>query len=692
MSQLLILPRSVRATGAAVGALLFAGGLAAPASALDIGDPSPAPTLQMRCNLPIIGEQSVVPTVTTNLPARWPVGTPLSGIQLAPTLALKGDSFLGFQLVGAAYIKGSGTLNVLLVTPDGTVPIAVPVTFPAVGVPTEDPGEAGVELKGFAALPNLPAISKTGTTQLIINDFTNLSFSSYDADGNRIADLGSGDDSDGDALTWDLPCTGPTGRLYPDLTIDNGAAPTITPLTPPTGATIPTPAPTPVPTPSPLPTPTPAPTPTPTPQVGGPGRAAASLRYVCTMPIIGDAPVEVDLRTNLSTTWSQNSPLPATAVAADVRTRGDSLILMQLIGAEGGSIVGKGRALDMPGGMVVQARAITPTDAGGIRTVPYRIPMTIPPAPIGDQGLAFSAFGMTPSIDRLGLGPTQVFVDGVAFSLRLTDQTGVIRDDLGTTGDSDGDPQTFDLPCTGVTVKLAEITVVPGTPVPTGTPTPSPLPPSPHPSTPTPLPTPLPTPVGTPTPSPTPILTPTPAPTPLPTPVGTPTPAPGSVAPSSMTVTGSTQLGTLVRGSLPLTGRLSAITRTPQGGFGGQLTLSPTTARLRAVGVLPVSATLAFVPQGPLTGTITAGQYRGTLKERIRLSDVTMFGVRLVTGVCETRTPSDRDYRGPFNTQTGGTLSATYAISTLTNCGPLTPLIGTAIAGKSNTISLTLKP
>ncbi len=130
MSQSIVLPRSVRATGAAVGALLFAGGLAAPASALEIGDPSPAPTLQMQCTEPIIGDQPVVPTVTTNLPARWPAGTPLRGIELAPTLVLEGDSFLGFQLIGAAYIKGLGTLNVRVVTPDGTVPIAVPVTFP----------------------------------------------------------------------------------------------------------------------------------------------------------------------------------------------------------------------------------------------------------------------------------------------------------------------------------------------------------------------------------------------------------------------------------------------------------------------------------------------------------------------------------------------------------------------------------
>ncbi len=80
-------------------------------------------------------------------------------------------------------------------------------------------------------------------------------------------------------------------------------------------------------------------------------------------------------------------------------------------------------------------------------------------------------------------GTASIFVDSIALSLQAKDAAGAPIADLGDAADSDKDPLTFDLPCTGPSVKLADINITGGT-----TPAPvTPAPVTPAPVTPAPV-------------------------------------------------------------------------------------------------------------------------------------------------------------------------------------------------------------
>jgi hypothetical protein len=672
--------------------------------------PSPAPqadptnpVLAQSCTVPIIGDQPVRAQLSTNAPSRWPAGTPLTGVQMGLDAKFAGDTYLGMQIVGAApggTLEGSATITATFKKPSGqVVPLAIPVPIAPHVLPDVDPGY-GFNLRGLGTIPELQADGLGAGTLTI----TGLQFNllAKQADGAIVEGLGDPADGDRNALTFDVPCSG-AGAEGPTITFDDGDAPTVDPLPVPTATPVPSPSPTPVPTPTrtpipPTPTPStgPTPLPTPTPTPGGLSGASGQLNYWCAMPIIGDQPVVANVRTNIPYDWPAATLTPSFAMQVDAHLKGDTYLGLSIMGAApGGTLVGQGKAGSaLAGGGLLRTRLVLPTTTGAAGSLPLTVPLNVPSARVPDadpgaEGVAVSASGAVPKFSIPAPGTAQLFVDSLAMSLQARDASGSPIEGLGYSADSDGDALTFDVPCTGPTVKLAEITVNSAGPVPSTTPTT--LPPTPLPPTPTPG-----IPAGGPTPTPVPgaTATPTPTPTPIPTPVGTPTPTPTPAPPAqAMRVTGSTELKTLVRGSLPLTGQLGPISRTPQGGFGGNLSLDPVAAKLRAVGAIPLSATVAFLPQGPLTGTITAGTYKGSVKETIKLTKVTLFGIPLGVGsTCQTKSPSDFQLTGPLSTVSGGTITATYAISSLTGCGPLTPLIGTAIAGKGNTISLTLKP
>ncbi len=159
-------------------------------------------------------------------------------------------------------------------------------------------------------------------------------------------------------------------------------------------------------------------------------------------------------------------------------------------------------------------------------------------------------------------------------------------------------------------------------------------------------------------------------------------------------VKGAVTLKTLVKGSAPLAGTMSASV-TSAGAVAGQLALKPTQANLTALGFLPVTAQLAFVATEPTTGTFKEGVWSSNSKLRIKLPRVTMFGIQIAGGAnCQSRLTSSIPLRstGTFSLAAGGQLAGTFAMSDLAGCGALSGIVSPLTAGKGNAIALSLTP
>ena len=159
---------------------------------------------------------------------------------------------------------------------------------------------------------------------------------------------------------------------------------------------------------------------------------------------------------------------------------------------------------------------------------------------------------------------------------------------------------------------------------------------------------------------------------------------------------GSATLRTLVKGSVPLSGALTGLTLDETtGAFGGDLTLAKSTAKLTALGFLPVTAQVAFVPTEPVSGTLTGGALAATAKVRIKLPKLTLFGLELAGGAnCQAKQVTSVPLKstGTFTAAAAGSLTGTFAISDLTGCGALTGIVSPLTAGKGNAIALSLTP
>lgn len=158
---------------------------------------------------------------------------------------------------------------------------------------------------------------------------------------------------------------------------------------------------------------------------------------------------------------------------------------------------------------------------------------------------------------------------------------------------------------------------------------------------------------------------------------------------------GSASLKARLRGSVPLRGRLSL--EVEETGFvSGELKLQPASARLTALGFLPVTARLEFLRIGITAGTLTDGVLATDSQVLIKLAHAKLFGwIPLVTGnTCVTRTPSDINLTSApgFEPEAGGVLTGRFATSNLVGCGGLNGLIGPLTSGTGNTISLKLDP
>lgn len=150
-------------------------------------------------------------------------------------------------------------------------------------------------------------------------------------------------------------------------------------------------------------------------------------------------------------------------------------------------------------------------------------------------------------------------------------------------------------------------------------------------------------------------------------------------------------------GTTALTGGVEAdldVTK-PADNVTADLTLNPTKGNFQILGILPVTADIAFVQQGKTTGTYANSELTTDSKMFVKLGSFNVFGAIPIGGgdQCQTTQPSDIVLKsdGKFIPSKGGTLKTSdYSLSSIDNCGPLTGILSLFTAGSGNTIALDL--
>ena len=160
-------------------------------------------------------------------------------------------------------------------------------------------------------------------------------------------------------------------------------------------------------------------------------------------------------------------------------------------------------------------------------------------------------------------------------------------------------------------------------------------------------------------------------------------------------VTGSTVIKS-VNANVPLgPGTLKSTVNLSTGKLSATLTLPPATASFKQFGLIPVTATTAFIQQGKATGHVNLSTGAVTTKANItiQVTSLSVAGLPVPVGPsCETSTPAQvtvKSQKG-FSIVNGGNLAGTYTIPKFAHCGLVTALLNLTIPGSGNTINLTL--
>src|SRR5581483_7763461 len=106
------------------------------------------------------------------------------------------------------------------------------------------------------------------------------------------------------------------------------------------------------------------------------------------------------------------------------------------------------------------------------------------------------------------------------------------------------------------------------------------------------------------------------------------------------------------------------------GSFRGTLPLPPQQTSFKAIGLLPTTATVSFVPKGKITGTLKGGNrtvVTSGAKDYLKLADVKVLGIDQNVGdSCQTVDPVVLTVATPkgqsFNLDKGGSLTGTFSI------------------------------
>jgi hypothetical protein len=125
------------------------------------------------------------------------------------------------------------------------------------------------------------------------------------------------------------------------------------------------------------------------------------------------------------------------------------------------------------------------------------------------------------------------------------------------------------------------------------------------------------------------------------------------------------------------------------------LNLPPATGSFKEFGLIPVTATVAFIQNGPTTGKIDLNTGAVTTMSSITLqiTSLSVGGLPVPVGPsCESATPASVALASQpgFSIVNGGTVSGTYTVPPFAGCGLITPVLNLTITGPGNTISLTL--
>ena len=419
-----------------------------------------------------------------------------------------------------------------------------------------------------------------------------------------------------------------------------------------------------------------------------------TLTYSCDYPLVGFQPLTAEITADIPAEYPAGQLTPAFGIAVKATAGGNTSLAISLIQAASIESAPNGTSSSA----TIKGAGLP---AAGLGVV---VPISLANQAVSYPGdLVLNATGSTPPIAFPSPDPAaKITVDKITLNLvaRKADGSKIILPKAATVvSDSDGDPETFDVPCTLAPATqdttLATINVT-GGPTPTVTPTKTPTPTATPTATPTPTitPTKTPTPTVTPTKTPTPTVTPTKTPTPTTTPTTTPTGSDSTIVDYAYNLQGSATLKNLVKGSLPLKGGITAKLGLPSGNFTGALNLDGTTGNLTALGFLPVVAKVNLVPTAPVTGSLVNGVLKANAKVRIKLPSVTLFGLPLAGGTtCQAKDVSSINLKSTaafFNPIDGGPIAGTFTISDLTGCGFLTGIVSPLTAGSGNAIVLNL--
>jgi hypothetical protein len=131
------------------------------------------------------------------------------------------------------------------------------------------------------------------------------------------------------------------------------------------------------------------------------------------------------------------------------------------------------------------------------------------------------------------------------------------------------------------------------------------------------------------------------------------------------------------------------------GAVTASLNLPPATGSFKELGLIPVTATVAFIQNGPTTGKVNlnTGAVMSTSSITLRITSLSVAGLPVPVGpACESATPASVSLASQpgFSIVNGGTVSGTYTVPPFANCGLITPVLNLTITGPGNTISLTL--
>ncbi len=369
-----------------------------------------------------------------------------------------------------------------------------------------------------------------------------------------------------------------------------------------------------------------------------------TLTYNCTYPYVGAQPLKVAINADLPATTPAGALTPPIKVTAVATALGDTASALDIVGAK--TIEG-----------MADAKV---TIAAPSQNVPLTLPITIPKqSAVGTvaNGIVLNANGSAPAISLKNPGVATITVDALALNLIARKGTGeatVFKSNV-IPADTDGNPETFDVPCAlrpNQSTVIAKITVGDGGPAQQDTTPTATIPPHPAGDT--------------------------------------------SFIDYGYNAKGSATLKTLITGSLKLNGSINAKVGLPSGAFTADLNLPQTKGELKALGFLPVVATVKITATEKVTGTVKAGVLKANAKVRISLPSVTLFGIPLGGGgSCKAKNISSinlKSTQSVFYALEGGPIAGTFTISELVGCGFLTGIISPLTAGSGNAILLNLSP